>query len=62
MEYDKFQNYAFRKGFNMWMVSKGINVADRAAILGHSTAVNLEKYTVISDNWVENVIKQSRSA
>ena len=50
------------KGFNMWMVSKGINVADRAAILGHSTAVNLEKYTVISDNWVENAIKQARSA
>jgi len=27
-----------------------------------STAVNLKKYTVISDNWVENAIKQARSA
>lgn len=62
MGYNITNNHAFRKGFNMWMVSKGINVADRAAILGHSTAVNLEKYTVISDNWVENAIKQARSA
>ena len=27
-----------------------------------STAVKLEKYMVISDNWVENAIKQARSA
>lgn len=56
--YDITNNHAFRKGFNMWMLNNGLNVADRAAILGHSTTVNLEKYTVTSDNWVENTIKK----
>jgi len=58
--YDITNNHAFRKGFNMWMVSIGLNVADRAAILGHSTTVNLERYTVTSDNWVEDTIKKAQ--
>ena len=40
----------------MWMVSIGLNVADRARILGHSTAVNLDRYTVTSDSWIEDTI------
>lgn len=54
--YEITNNHAFRKGFNMWMLSIGLNVADRAKILGHSTAVNLDRYTVVSDNWIENVL------
>lgn len=54
--YEITNNHAFRKGFNMWMLSLGLNVADRARILGHSTAVNLDRYTVTSDNWIEDTI------
>lgn len=58
--YNTTNNHAFRKGFNMWMLSIGLNVADRAKILGHSTVVNLEKYTVIADNWIENTIQKTQ--
>ena len=58
--YNTTNNHAFRKGFNMWMLSIGLNVADRARILGHSTVVNLEKYTVIADNWIENTIQKTQ--
>ena len=54
--YEITNNHAFRKGFNMWMLSLGLNVADRARILGHSTAVNLDRYTVTSDSWIEDTI------
>lgn len=59
--YSTTNNHAFRKGFNMWMLSQGLNVADRAKILGHSTAVNLERYTVVADNWIENAIETVKS-
>lgn len=55
-------NHAFRKGFNMWMVSLGLNEAERASILGHSTIVNLSKYTVTSDNWIDKVLQKARQA
>lgn len=33
---------------------------NNARILGHSTVVNLEKYTVIADNWIENTIQKTQ--
>lgn len=42
------------------MLNNGLNVADRAKILGHSTVVNLVKYTVIADNWIENTIQKTQ--
>ena len=59
--YSTTNNHAFRKGFNMWMLSKGLNEADRAQILGHSTAVNLERYTVVADKWIEKAIETVKS-
>lgn len=49
-------NHAFRKGFNMGMIERDINVAQRAGILGHSTAVNLSNYTVMDEDWIDTVI------
>jgi len=46
----------------MWMVSIGLNVAERAAILGHSTTINLERYTVTTDSFVEDAIEKSKLA
>lgn len=48
--------YAFRKGFNMWMIERDINVAQRAGIFGHLTAVNLSNYTVMDEDWIDTVI------
>ena len=58
--YNVTNNHAFRKSFNMWMVSIGLNVAERAAILGHSTTINLERYTVTTDSFVEDAIQKSK--
>ncbi len=60
--YNVTNNHAFRKSFNMWMVSIGLNVAERAAILGHSTTINLERYTVTTDSFVEDAIEKSKLA
>ncbi len=56
--YNISNNHAFRKGFNMWMLSNGLNVAERAKILGHSTAVNLSRYTVTTDDWINETIQK----
>ena len=44
----------------MKMMDMGLNVADRSAILGHSSEVNLRNYTVTSDNWIEEVLKKAQ--
>lgn len=51
-------NHAFRKGLNMWMIERDINVAQRAGILGHSPAVNLSNYTVTDADWIDTVIEK----
>ena len=59
--FETTNNHAFRKAFNMWMLSMGLNVADRSKILGHSPSVNLDHYTVIADNWIEDTIQKVNS-
>lgn len=49
-------NHAFRMAFNSYtLIPAGVNVADRAKMLGHSIKVNEENYTFESKNYAENI-------
>lgn len=51
LELNLTNNHAIRMYLNSYVfIPKGIEVADRAALLGHSVEVNLKYYTFAEDN------------
>ena len=53
--YEISNNHAIRMYFNSYvLIPAGVEVADRARILGHSPEVNLKFYTFESRDYCEN--------